>query len=150
MINIINIIYIVIAVILIIKTTILIILTKKLLKRETKAVILRKDLDDDVITINPNQKSFNHKKEKYLAPNKEKEYVEIARKKYCFYEEGNPEPKNLYKEGNPIINAKSFYEVVETNALTQLNKGLRSGGEIDMKMIIVGVAVVIALFIFLG
>lgn len=139
--------YLVLALLIIIKAGILIYFTKRILKRETKAIILKQDLDDEIIKINPNEKSFKHKKKKYLVPNKEKGFVMIGRKKYCFYDEDNPEPKNVYQQNTPLMSAKAFYEVVNTDVLTKLNRATSAFSGFDFKTVLLGGGVLVILYI---
>lgn len=124
-------------------------ITVKYNKRETKAVILSRDLDDKLVKINPNETDFNYKKKKYSISDKEKSFIAIGRKKYAFYNENNPEPINLYKEKDCLMNADVLYSISESNALKLLNSHNAFAGLNIGKIILYGGIALIIVFLVL-
>lgn len=121
--------------------------TRKLFKKETFAIIQRKDGDNDRVKINPNKKSFDHKEMTYITPTV-KTNLKFWCKHFILYDENNPfHVETTSTALHPKLSGEALYSVVYSEALKILNKpkGLLGGFDIKKIGIVLGVGVVIYL-----
>jgi hypothetical protein len=126
-------------------------LIRKLYRKETYAIIQRKDGDNSTIKINPNHKSFTHKEKLYIIP-QTKTRLRFWRKHFIIYDDNNPNPIQLSaKELHPKLSSEALYSVVYTEALKILNrpKGLLGGLDIK-KIAIIGAIAIIGYMVYTG
>lgn len=131
-------------------TLINILLLRKVLKKETWAIIQRKDGNNTQLKVNPNNKSFTHEEKVYLLP--KKSMLRFRRKTLILYNDNDPNPVDtlshpLHKQ----LSSQAIYSVVYSEALRILNRPTGLLGGMDIKKIaIIGALVVVAIMIFRG
>jgi len=121
---------------------------RELKKKETYAIIHRKDGNDKTLRINPNNKSFVYEEKLYLVPTKPLTSFK-KNKKIILYHENKPRHIDVYSEAHtftlPKESSEAFYSVTFSEALKILNRakgGLLGGLDLKKALIIGGIIVV--------
>ena len=119
-------------------------------RKETWAIIQRKDGNNTQLKVNPNNKSFDYDNKVYLLP--KKSFLRFKRKTLILYNDNDPNPVDtlshpLHKQ----LSAQAIYSVVYSEALKILNRPSGILGGMDLKkMLIIGAILVVAIMIFRG
>lgn len=116
-------------------------------RKESFAVITKKDGGEKVVKINLHRDHFIVKDVAYIVPKDSHLYtLKIGNKKYVRYVENTPEPFKWWTDDKPEIPGDVFHSIIESKSLKLLNTP-PLGTDLLKILLIVGAAVVVVIIV---